>query len=70
MTIKKLIAALLEKLQGASKSKPVHWEDLVKEFVESELCTRAQLVRAMNSILMPNGNVSGMNHRYFIGTPA
>jgi len=60
------IQGLLEK---TSPGEGIHWTVFTKQFVEGGVCLNDELVSAMNSILLPNGNVSGMNHSYWVGPP-
>lgn len=60
---------IFEVLQGSSREKKVHWNDIKKETEDKSLCSASELVASMNGILLPFGEVSGTNHYYWIGRP-
>jgi hypothetical protein len=64
--LKLLIEQLEPVFAGSKESRPVHWSDLCKRFVEGGICSNATLVAAVNAHLLPAGNVRGSNHNFWI----
>ncbi len=58
-----------EMLEGTSYKKGVHWDTFRKKFIDTGACSNDVLISCMNSILRPNGPVSGVNNIFWNGLP-
>ena len=64
-----LAELLADRLKNTTQQKPITWTALMKEFVENGDFTESELVRAMNSLVMPSGNISGNDQGFWVGRP-
>jgi len=64
--IPSLTNLLTKLLRETTRENPVHWSVLVEKFVDSGQWTNAELVGAMNSLLVPSGSVRGSNNNFWI----
>ena len=64
-----LTNAVRSLLQGSTPEQPVHWTTLITTFVTTGLCNETELIAAMNQLLMPHEQFSGINHQYWSGLP-
>ncbi|OGI68509.1 hypothetical protein A2738_01335 [Candidatus Nomurabacteria bacterium RIFCSPHIGHO2_01_FULL_42_15] len=61
-----LAESLTDRLKNTTEQKPLHWSVFMKDFVENGQNSEAELVEAMNSLLLPHGTVAGRNHRFWV----
>lgn len=60
-----LVSEIRRVIGSATEQNPVHWSVLIKRFVDGGLYSDDQLVTAVNSILLPFGNLRGSNHNFW-----
>ena len=58
--------AINDLVKSGSKASPVHWTVLTEKFVGVKGgYTNDELVEAVNSLLLPLGNMRGANHNFW-----
>jgi len=64
-----LMESIAKILHGTTEGKPVHWSFFTKKFIDSGQWTNEELVKAMNNLLVPLGNIRSSNHNFWLVAP-